>query len=99
MSALPRLADALWRLPQRMLRYQFGPFITYWNLGRIDDLSALADYALEITENSEEALLWKGWALYRQGKRQEAIDSFQAALDAHPNYGDAQYAINYVYNN
>lgn len=86
-------------LPQRMLRYQFGPFITYWNLGRIDDLSALADYALEITENSEEALLWKGWALYRQGKRQEAIDSFQAALDAHPNYGDAQYAINYVYNN
>ncbi len=86
-------------LPQRMLRYQFGPFITYWNLGRIDDLSALADYALEITENSEEALLWKGWALYRQGKRQEAIDSFQAALDAHPNYGDAQYAINDVYNN
>ena len=86
-------------LPQRMLRYQFGPFITYFNLGRIDDLSALADYALEITENSEEALLWKGWALYRQGKRQEAIDSFQAALDAHPNYGDALYAINYVYNN
>lgn len=86
-------------LPQRMLRYQFGPFITYFNLGRIDDLSALADYALEITENSEEALLWKGWALYRQGKREEALESFQKALDAHPNYGDAQYAISYVYNN
>jgi len=86
-------------LPQRMLRYQFGPFITYFNLGRIDDLSALADYALEITPNSEEALLWKGWALFRQAKRDEALASFQAALDAHPNYGDALYAINYVYNN
>lgn len=86
-------------LPKRMLRYQFGPFIAYFNAGRIDDLSALADYALEITKNSEEALLWKGWALYRQGKREEALASFQAALDAHPNYGDAQYAINYVYNN
>lgn len=86
-------------LPQRMLRYQFGPFISYFNMGRIDDLSALADYALEITPNSEEALLWKGWALYRQGKREEALASFQAALEAHPNYGDAQYAINYIYNN
>ncbi|GAP12512.1 cytochrome c biogenesis factor, partial [Longilinea arvoryzae] len=86
-------------LPKRMLRYQFGPFISYFNMGRIDDLSALADYALKITPNSEEALLWKGWALYRQGNREEALASFQKALDAHPNYGDAQYAINYVYNN
>ncbi len=87
------------KLPQRMLRYQFGPFIAYFHSGRTEDLMALVDYALERTPNSEEALLWKGWGLYRQGKRQEAIDSFNAALEAHPNYGDAQYALNYVYNN
>ena len=25
-------------LPQRMLRYQFGPFFAYFHTGRIDDL-------------------------------------------------------------
>lgn len=86
-------------LPQRMLRYQFGPFIAYFHTNRIDDLSTLADYALQITANAEEALLWKGWALYRQGKRDEAIASFQKALEARPGYGDAQYALNWVMNN
>jgi tetratricopeptide (TPR) repeat protein len=87
------------KLPQRMLRYQFGPFIAYFHSGRTDDLLALTDYALERTPNSEEALLWKGWALYRTGKKQEAVDLFQQALKEHPDYGDAQYALTYVVNN
>ncbi len=87
------------KLPQRMLRYQFGPFIAYFHTNRIDDLNTLADYALQITANAEEALLWKGWALYRQGKREEAIKSFQKALEARPGYADAQYALNFVVNN
>jgi hypothetical protein len=83
-------------LPQRMLRYQFGPFDAYFQTGRIDDLMALTQYALERTPNSEEALLWRGWALYHKGDRASAEDTFQQALLYHPGYADAIYAINYL---
>lgn len=86
-------------LPQRMLRYQFGPFFAYFHTGRIDDLMSLVDYALKRTPNSEEALLWRGWGLYRQGNKEDALKSFQAALDARPGYPDAQYALNFVRDN
>jgi tetratricopeptide (TPR) repeat protein len=83
-------------LPQRMLRYQFGPFFAYFHTGRIADLMALAKYALQRTPTSEEALLWQGWGYYRLGKTKDAIDDFQAALEQNPNYGDAQYALDFV---
>lgn len=86
-------------LPQRMYRYQFGPFLAYFHTGRIDDLMAIVEYALKRTPNSEEALLWRGWAHYRQGKIKEAVDDFRAALEQNPNYLDAQYALNFVLNN
>ncbi len=86
-------------LPQRMLRYQFGPFLAYFHSLRTDDLLTLTEYALKITPTSEEAMLWRGWALFRLGKRQEAVDLFLKALEAHPNYQDALYALDYVNNN
>ena len=86
-------------LPQRMYRYQFGPFLAYFHTGRIDDLMAIVEYALKRTPNSEEALLWRGWAHYRQGKFQEAVADFHAALEQNPTYLDAQYALNFVLNN
>ncbi|WP_054520852.1 C39 family peptidase [Thermanaerothrix daxensis] len=86
-------------LPQRMLRYQFGPFFAYFHTHRIDDLMALTEYALKRTPNSEEALLWRGWGLYRQGKKSEAIASFEEALKAHPGYPDAEYALRFVQQN
>jgi tetratricopeptide (TPR) repeat protein len=85
--------------PQRMLRYQFSPFMAYFHSLRTEDLMILVDYALGRTPNSEEALLWKGWGLYRTGNKQGALDSFQAALNAQPGYEDAIYAINYVNQN
>lgn len=85
--------------PQRMLRYQFSPFMAYFHSLRNEDLMILIDYALQRTPNSEEALLWKGWGLYRDGKKQEALDSFMEALVMHPGYEDALYAINYVNQN
>ncbi len=85
--------------PQRMLRYQFSPFIAYFQSLRNEDLLTLADYALDRTPNSEEAMLWKGWGLYRDGYKQEALDLFLQALEAHPGYEDANYAINYVSQN
>jgi tetratricopeptide (TPR) repeat protein len=83
-------------LPQRMLRYQFGPFFAYFHSGRLDDLFALTEYALARTPNSEEALLWHGWGLYRQGKQSEAVSFFRQALEANPNYYDARYALDFV---
>ncbi len=83
-------------LPQRMLRYQFGPFIAYFHAGRTDDLLAICDYALKITANSEEALLWKGWGLYRKGKVKDAEIYFEQALGANPDYHDAQYALDFI---
>ncbi len=86
-------------LPQRMYRYQFGPFLAYFHTGRMDDLMAIVEYALKRTPNSEEALLWRGWAHYRKGNIQQAVQDFRAALEQNPTYVDAQYALNFVLNN
>ena len=83
-------------LPQRMLRYQFGPFLAYFHSGRMDDLMALVDYALQRTPNSEEALVWKGWGLYRQGDTIGAIENFRKALEANPTGTDARYALDFL---
>ncbi|MEJ5240918.1 MAG: C39 family peptidase [Anaerolineales bacterium] len=83
-------------LPQRMTRYQFGPFIAYFHSGRIPDLLALAEYTLQRTPNSEEALLWHGWGLYRQGDLKGAIADWRRALKARPDYPDAIYALQFV---
>jgi tetratricopeptide (TPR) repeat protein len=93
-----RRANAI-GLPQRMLRYQFGPFIANFHNGRPEDLLTLTEYALKRTPNSEEALLWQGWGLYRQGKPSAALQSFQEALSHHPGYEDAEYAIEFVRSN
>jgi tetratricopeptide (TPR) repeat protein len=86
-------------LPQRMLRYQFGPFFAYFHAFRNDDLMALAEYTLQLTPNSEEALLWHGWGLYRDGDTFGATQEWQKALEANPNFNDAQYALDYVRSN
>ncbi len=83
-------------IPQRMLRYQFGPFAAYYHSDRIEELLTLTDYALTITPNSEEALLWQGWALYRSDKTMQAIEAFQKALQNNPNFSDARSALQYV---
>jgi tetratricopeptide (TPR) repeat protein len=84
--------------PQRMLRYQFGPFFAYFHSGRTEDVLTLTKYALQRTPNSEEALLWRGWAQYRNGDVNAALADFRAALDVNPNNWDAQYAIDFVLN-
>lgn len=86
-------------LPQRMLRYQFSPFLAYFHALRTEDLMELTEYALQRTPNSEEALLWQGWGLYRMGETDKALKRFRAALAANSYYQDAQFAIDYVNKN
>jgi len=83
-------------LPQRMYRYQFGPFLAYFHSQRNPDLLALTEYALQRTPNSEEGLLWRGWALYRDGGTGQAAEQFRKALDARPGYEDALYALSFI---
>lgn len=85
-------------LPQRMLRYQFGPFFAYFHTGRIDELMTVTEYALERTPNAEEALLWRGWAYYRQPEPDvnQSVILWRQALEAHPAYQDALYALEFV---
>jgi tetratricopeptide (TPR) repeat protein len=83
-------------LYQRMLRYQFGPFFAYFHAGMTTELIAVTEYALERTPNSEEALLWHGWAMYRLGKKLEAAANWRKALEYHPGYQDAQYALDFI---
>jgi tetratricopeptide (TPR) repeat protein len=86
-------------LPQRMLRYQFSPFLAYFHTGQFEELATLSEYAIKVTPNSEEALLWHGWAMYRQGKTAEAQADFEQALVENPEYQDAQYALEYLRTN
>jgi hypothetical protein len=83
-------------LPQRMFRYQFGPFLANFHAHRTDDLLALTDYALQRTDMSEETWLWHGWALARQGDTNGAVENWRRALSIHPGYEDALYALEYV---
>lgn len=83
-------------LPQRMFRYQFTPFMAYFHSLRTDDLMALTKFALDITRTSEEAMLWRGYGLYRLGDKEAALSYFREALRIRPGYYDAITAIELV---
>jgi hypothetical protein len=83
-------------LPWRFTRYQFGPYIAYFNQGRFEDVIDLADATLYRTNKAEESMLWRGWARYRLGDLSGAIEDFRAALVVNPNYLDAQYALDFL---
>jgi len=83
-------------LPQRMLRYQFGPFHAYFQTQRYEDLLALAEHTLQVTPNSEEAFLWKGWALYALGDQPGAIEAFRKSYQSNPTSHDAGYALEFM---
>ncbi|MHB8086625.1 MAG: C39 family peptidase [Anaerolineaceae bacterium] len=80
-------------LPSRMLRYQFGPLIAAYQTGDTEDLERLADYALHVTPDSEEALLWKGWVYELSGDHLSAITLFNQAIQANSGYQEAKNAL------
>ena len=83
-------------LPWRFMRYQFGPYISYYNVGRYEDVIALADSTLRRTPECEESFLWRGWAKLALGDGQGARDDFLRSLKVNPNYLDGQYALDFI---
>jgi len=80
-------------LPWRMLWYQFGPYESYFAVGRFDDVITLATATLSIVDNLEESHYWLGKAHLAQGKTDRARAAFQAALKYNPNYAPARQAL------
>jgi tetratricopeptide (TPR) repeat protein len=82
-------------LPPRMLWYQFRPYMAYWKIGRHDDVIALANATLDTQggRNVEETYWYKGLALESQGNIDEAIASYQAALEVNYNAYYVQWSL------
>jgi tetratricopeptide (TPR) repeat protein len=81
----PEAADAFDKarqigLPWRMLWYQYGPFDAYYQVGRYDDMLALAREVISTTPGVEEMYYYAGLAYEAQGDVERAKSNFQVAL-------------------
>ncbi len=84
-------------LPYRMLWYQFGPYRSYYQMARYQDVIDLATFAIggAIGEPGlEEAYFWRGQAEEALGQRDPAIEDYRTALIRHPGYPNALDALN-----
>ncbi len=73
-------------LPWRMLWYQFGPFESYLQVGRVDDVLTLAEATLATTREVEEAFYYRGVALKTKGDLVRAREAFEQAVSLNPNF-------------
>jgi tetratricopeptide (TPR) repeat protein len=76
-------------LHYRMLWYQFGPYESYFAVGRYADVIALADATLATASNLEESLYWRAKAHVGQGETASARTDLQTALRYHPDWAPA----------
>ena len=80
-------------LPWRMLWYQFGPYESYYNVGRYEDVILLANTTLEDRPYFEESYYYKGLALDAMGERDMARENLERAARFNPNFERAQNAL------
>lgn len=76
-------------LPWRMLWYQFGPFRAYAEVGRYDEVLALAEATLATTQEIEELHYWRGRALQAMGQLDAARAAYDRALALNPFFIEA----------
>ncbi len=86
-------------IPQRYFLYQPSLYSAAFHTGNADELSTFADFSLKINSHSEEAWLWKGWAMLLRNQEEEAARCFQKALSIKSDYHEALYAIEFLKNN
>ncbi len=80
-------------LPWRMLWYQFGPFQAYSEVGRYQEVVALADATLRTTGSIEELHYWRGRGLQGLGQTEAAAESYRRAVAFNPGYRPAAEAL------
>jgi tetratricopeptide (TPR) repeat protein len=80
-------------LHYRMLWYQFGPYESYYTVGRYDDVTALTNATLATTANLEESYYWRGLARLAQGDVDGARSDLNAALHYHEDWKPAVEAL------
>ena len=80
-------------LHYRMLWYQFGPYESYYAVGRHDDVIALASATLATAGNLEESYLWRGRSRLALGDTAGAESDFRAALTYHEGWQPALTAL------
>jgi hypothetical protein len=80
-------------LHYRMLWYQFGPYESYYAVGRYEDVIALANATLATAANLEESYLWRGKARLAQGDVAGARADFEEALRYHEGWTPALEAL------
>lgn len=82
-------------LPYRMLWYQFGPYRSYYMVGRYQDIIDLATFAIDSANIPaiEESYYWRGMAQQALGRRDPAISDYREALKQHPGYKLAEDAL------
>jgi tetratricopeptide (TPR) repeat protein len=69
-----------------------GPFEAYYEMGRYDEIIALADATLRNAQ-IEELYYWRGLAQQAKGDTAAARASLQRALELNPNFGPAAAAL------
>ncbi len=80
-------------LPWRMFWYQFGPFVAYSEVGRYQEVLALADATLKTTTDVEELHYWRGRGLAALGDAEGARRAFAQALALNPGFTAAAAAL------
>jgi tetratricopeptide (TPR) repeat protein len=80
-------------LPWRMLWYQFGPYESYYSIGRFDDVITLATATLAPVGNLEESYYWRGLAYLAKDDVNRARSDFQAAVKYNPGFDAAVQAL------
>jgi tetratricopeptide (TPR) repeat protein len=80
-------------LPYRMMWYQFGAFEAYYQVGRYEEVIALADATLKVTSDVEELHYWRALALEALGDLDGARAALRTALEKKANYEAARVAL------
>lgn len=74
--------------PYRILWYEAGPYIAYYNAGRYQDVIDLADQMLGNMADPvlEESYYWRALSYYALGDTTRAIADLRTSLECHPGF-------------
>lgn len=86
-------ANRTGKLPWRIYWYQYGPFESYFQIGRYDDVLSLVKINQNNSRELEETYYWQGRVRQAQGNRQQASASYLRALGYNPNFDEARRAL------